>query len=210
VSADSTFDVYAPTVKGTAGFVTVRLALPVAVEFAALYAVTVQVPVPAPDVLTVMLPDVPEPEPEACPEQATDALVAFDVVQVNVAVEPDDTEDVLNDAPDTDGAATTLMLAPPVDAALAALYAVTLHVAVPGEDVPTEMLPEVPEPVAVAPAPEQETDAEVAPVVDQLNVLAFPAVTGFVLKNVYPDPCTVAGATTLKLADAFVELPAAL
>lgn len=84
-----------------------RLAEPVAVEPAAFVAVTVQVPVPAALVVTVMLPLVPEPEPVA-PEQATVALVAPLVDQVKVLLEPTVTVAGLNERLPTDGAATTL------------------------------------------------------------------------------------------------------
>lgn len=59
-----------------------------------------------------------------------------------------------------------------------------MQVAVPALPVPTVMLPLVPEPVAVAPAPEQLTEADVALLVLQLNVLLWPAVTVAGLKNV--------------------------
>ncbi len=49
-----------------------------------------------------------------------------------------------------------------------------MQVAVPTLEVPTEMLPLVPEPVAVAPAPEHETEADVALAVVQLKVDALP------------------------------------
>jgi hypothetical protein len=56
---------------------------------AALVAVTVQVPVPVPVVPTVRLPLVPDVEPEAAPEQLTDAEVAPLVDQLKVFVLPD-------------------------------------------------------------------------------------------------------------------------
>jgi hypothetical protein len=173
------------------GLFTVRLALPVAVLPAALEAVTVQVAVPAEEVPTLMLPLVPEPVAVApAPEQLTEADVALPVVQLKVEAEPAFTDVGLKPAPVTEGAATTLKLAPPVAVDPAALLAVTVQVAVPAEEVPTLMLPLVPEPVAVAPAPEQDTEAEDAPDVCQAKVLALPAVTVVGLKKVYPAPCT--------------------
>jgi hypothetical protein len=94
------------------------------------------------------------------------------VLQFRVLVAPCVTLELPNETPVTLAGATTLVLALPVLELPAALYAVTTQVAVPAVVVPTEIAPEVPDPVAVAPAPEQATDADVAPLVDQLNVLA--------------------------------------
>lgn len=68
-------------------------------------------------------------------------------------------------------------LAEPVAVVPTELEAVTVQVPVPaaGPVVDTMMLPLVPEPLPVA--PEQDTDAEVALLVDQLKVEALPAVT---------------------------------
>lgn len=118
--------------------VAVKAAEPVAVLFAALEAVTVHVAVPALDVPTAMLPLVPEPVAVApAPEQLTLADVAFEVVQLNVDDAPADTEVGLNEAPVTEGAATTLMELEPEAAEPAALYAVTVQVTVPVPLVPT-------------------------------------------------------------------------
>ncbi len=66
----------------------VKLAEPVAVVPAALEAVTVQVPVPVPEVPTVRLPEVALALPDAVPVQDTVAEVAPAVAQLNVLVPP--------------------------------------------------------------------------------------------------------------------------
>jgi hypothetical protein len=124
------------------GAVTVRFPLPVAVVPAALRAVTVQVAVPWELVPTLMLLLVPTPEAVApAPEQLTDALVALAVAQLKVEAVLAGTEVGLNDAPVTEGAATTWKVLEPVAEAPVALYAVTEQVPVPVPDVPT-MAPE--------------------------------------------------------------------
>lgn len=62
----------------------------------------------------MMLPDRPEPEPEAGAPHDTEADVALLVVQLKVAVLPAITVEGENDAVATPGAATTDRLAAPV------------------------------------------------------------------------------------------------
>lgn len=83
-----------------------RLAEPVAAPPAELYAVTVQVPVPVPEVDTAIEPDVPEPVPVARPEQDTDAELAPEVVQLKVEPLPLVTVLGENEAVATEAAAT--------------------------------------------------------------------------------------------------------
>jgi len=182
---------------------TVIAALPVAVVPAALAAVTVQVPAPAPLVVTARLPDVPEAVPAAVPLHVTVADVAFAVVHEKVLEVPAVTDVALNAAVTTDGAATTLSVA-----ATGALTVPTELVAVTAQDpapvplVVTTRLPERPvvEPAAV---PLQATAADVAFAVVQLNVECAPVVTVDGLKGTL---VTDAGAT----ADVSVSrLPAA-
>lgn len=123
--------------------------------------------VPVALVVTVIEPDVPEPEPVA-PLHVTDAELAPEVDQLNVAEAPTTTELALKAALVTEAAATTDMLSEPVAVVPAALVAVTLHVVVPAFPVATVMLPDAPEPVAVAPPPVHATVVELAPDVAQL------------------------------------------
>lgn len=146
-----------------------------ACEPAALLAVTVQVPVPAALVPTAMLPLKPEPEPDAAPEQATEADVALLVDQLKVELLPAVTEVGENEAL-AEGAATTDRLAEPDAPVPSALAADTVQVPVPVPEVATASEPEVPLLVPDA-VPEHETEALVALAVVQLKVLAPPEVT---------------------------------
>ena len=67
---------------------TARLAESVVPVVSTLAALMVQVPVPVALVDTVMLPEAPEPEPLAAPEQLTFTLLASAVDQENVLVPP--------------------------------------------------------------------------------------------------------------------------
>ena len=78
-----------------------------------------------PDVVTVIEPLVPEPEPVATPEQDTVAEVAFAVDQVKVVELPAVRVVLAKDADDALGAATAVKLAERVAAVPAELYAVT-------------------------------------------------------------------------------------
>jgi hypothetical protein len=89
----------------------------------------------------------------------------------------------------------------------APLLAVTLQDAVPWLEVPTVILPEVPDPEAEAPAPEQLTDAEAALPVVQLKVAELPAVTDATLKDA---PVTCGALTADSVAPPELEPPAAL
>ena len=129
----------------------------------------------------------------------TVCAVEFGLVKVQVLVDGPETVKTTEDA------ALTVRLALPEAELPAALTAVTLQLAVPLVVVPTLMLPLVPDPVAVAPAPEQLTLADVALLVLQLKVLLPPAVTLVGLKLA---PVTLGGSTTLTLAWLVVEPPA--
>lgn len=123
---------------------------------------------------TEIEPLVPEPEPEATPEQDTLAEVAFEVLQVNVLELPTPMVEELK-YDDAEGAATDVRLSEP-ELLPPPLVAVTVQVP---EPVPTartliEPLVPVPEPDAV---PEQDTDAEDAPLVFQVNVVELPFVS---------------------------------
>lgn len=103
--------------------------------------------------VTVIEPLVPEPDPTALPEQATDAEVASEVFQLKVVELPEVTVVFAKDA-DTPAVATAdnatlLCTAYPV-----LLAAVTVQYPVPGPVVPTEIVPLVPEPEPEA-TPEQ-------------------------------------------------------
>lgn len=89
---------------GGEGIVTVMLPEPDALALSALYAVTVQVTVPEPEVPTVIEPLVPEPEPEPAPPQDTDARVALLVAHEKVPDEPLTTDELENRADVTLGA----------------------------------------------------------------------------------------------------------
>jgi len=154
----------------------VRDAERVEVVPAALDAVTWQVPEPTPDVVTVIEPFRPEPEPAATPEHETDADVAFDVVHEKVVELPAVSVVLAKDAVAAEGAATTDRLAERVAAVPAELYAVTWQVPVPTPEVATLNEPLVPEPEPEA-TPEQATEALDAPVVAHVKVEPLPAVT---------------------------------
>jgi hypothetical protein len=182
---------------------------PVAVVPAAFVAVTVQVPVPVPLVLTVRLPLVPVVLPLVVPEQDTLAEVAPVVVQEKVFEAPVVAYVALNAALDTAGAATTLAVSERVTLVPAALVAVAVQVTVPA-DAPavTVKLPLVAEPLPEPdPAPVQLPDVDVAPEAVQLNVLAV--LTVMLLTAMFA-ALSVGEATTVKLAEPFEELPAAL
>lgn len=116
-----------------AGFTTVMLSDAVVVSLAAFLAVTVQVAVPAADVATVMLPDVPEPEP-APPVHATVADVALLVAQVKVADCPTVTDVLFRVAELTLGITTTLTVSlVAAEVVPAALVAVMAQVPVPAD-----------------------------------------------------------------------------
>jgi hypothetical protein len=103
--------------------------------------------------------------------------------------------------------AVTVRLPPPVAVVPAALRAVTVQLTVPWALVPTLMLPLVPEPVAVAPAPEQLTCALDALAVAQLKVEAAPAATDVGLKDAL---LTEGAATTWKVLEPPAVAPTAL
>ena len=87
------------------------------------------------------------------------------------------------------------------------MRAVTVQVAVPCELVPTLTLPLVPPPVAVAPAPEQLTDALVALALLQLKVEAVLAATEAGLNDAL---VTEGAATTWKVLEPPAVAPTAL
>jgi hypothetical protein len=163
------------TVNNCSTACTVKLAEAVLVVPAALVAVTVQEPVPVLEVLTEIVPDVPEPEPLAGAAQLTDAEDAPEVDQLKDELLPVDTLVGLNEAPVTDGAATTDKVSDPVSVVPAAFVAVTVHVPVP---VPLVLAVKLPLRLLELPlvVPVQATLTEVAPVVAQLNVLDVPVV----------------------------------
>jgi hypothetical protein len=172
-----------------------------------LEAVTVHVPEPVVAARTLIEPLVPLPEPEAAPEQETEAEVAPLVFQVNVVEFPLVRVRLLNDDCVTVGAGTDTVRFADLDAEEpAALVAVTVQEPVPDPDEETEIEPLVPDPEPEAGA-EQETDAEVAPLVAQLNVEEPPLLTD-VGENVAE--VTLGAATVVRLRDVEVLLPTEL
>ena len=83
---------------GGAGIDTVMLPDRDALALSALYAVTVHVTVPEPEVPTLMEPLVPLPEPQPAPEQDTEADTALLVDQEKVPYAPLVTDDCENPA----------------------------------------------------------------------------------------------------------------
>lgn len=156
---------------------------------------TVQVPPAATEPLAAQVPPLIEAPTALLPVNCRPKLVMVCAVLlglVNVQVVPDSV-----DVKTTADAAFTVRVAPPVAVVPAALRAVTVQLAVPLAVVPTLMLPLVPEPEAVAPAPEQLTLALVAFAVVQLNVLLLPAATEVELKAA---ALTLGASTTFTVA----------
>jgi hypothetical protein len=173
---------------------------------APLIAVTVQLPVPMPDVVAVRLPLMPLPEPAAAPLQATLAEAAFTVAQLKVPVAPDVIFATLKAADEIAGTAYTVVLAEPIAVLPAALVAVTVQVPVPDPEVLAVKLPVRPPPVPAV-EPLHATVLDVAFDVDQLKPTEVPAVT---LADANDAAVTEGAATTLALPARTAEVPAAL
>lgn len=201
----------APMENGT-GATTLRLADRVAVPAgppAALSAVTVQVPVPLEDVATVSVPLVPLADPDATPEQLTEADAAFDVAQLKSEVEPAPTVEGLKLALVTDGATTTFTDLESVTCLLARFVAVTVQVPVPFELVLAMTAVRLPLRLLLLPLARSEhtTDTVLALLVAQLKLRFWPT---FVLVWSKLDEVTAGAATTVVEAEPVAGVFAAL
>lgn len=145
----------------------------------------------------------PEPLPEATPEQLKLADDALEVLQLKVLEAPVPTRLELK-LDEALGAAYDVKLAE-LDVDPPAFEAVKVQLPTPVEAARTLKEPLVPDALPEA-APEQETEPPVAPLEDQLNVTYPPAVTAVDAKEL---DAPGAGTMTFKLAAAVATAPAA-